>query len=340
MNIGYMNNTTNFKQQSFPNFTIILCGQSNVLHVYFPSREYNQTVNAIFLVLINFLGIFVAAIGNGLVLLSLIRSKLLKGPAYVLTGILCALDFLVAVVLQPLFLVKVGYPIFKTANACNIYVSGFITLTGLTKGSITILALIALERFFAVTFPLKYKIIATNFRVTVAVCFVLTISFGIDVFARFTAQTLVARILQSASIGVSYLIMVICYLTIIIVVKAKKGQFLSRVSSEITKTLALASIVCGLCWIPFIFTLPLLSKMNYSSSPNNVLNILNTSNWTMTFVLLNSAINVGLYCYKNSLMRQEICLQVKGMYSRISSKFRQRKIGNIDTENNTSSVVY
>ena len=324
-----MNNTANndHDQSIFSNFTLILCDQGTVLYVNATDQVYNQKVHSIVLVLINIISSLVATVGNGLVIIAIVRSKLLKGPAFIFAGTLCALDFLVGIILQPLYIIRAGYPIFKTGNACAMYTWGFVTLAYvLAKNSLTILSVIAVERFCAVLFPIRYKILVTNFRAAVTVAFVLFISLLNDVVLRFTLQTATYRALQSSSLGLCYLIMITCYLSIIINMKIKRAQFLNKASVEITRTLALATFVCGICWLPFIISFPVVAKLHNPADPNAFVKISHIFTWTTTLTLANSAINVGVYCYKSTTMRSEIWLQISIIYSHLSSLFCKRTI--------------
>ena len=334
-----MNDTSNFDRKLFSNFTLIICDQGSVLYVNVPDQEYSQKVHSIFLVLINIISSLFATVGNGLVIMAIIRSKLLRGPAFIFTGTLCILDFLVGIILQPLYIIRVGYPIFKTENACEVYTWGALILVHvLAKNSLTILSVIAVERFCAVLFPLRYKVIITNFRAAVTVGFVVSISLVNDIVLKFTAHTSTYRTVQSASLGLCYFIMITCYVSIIICMKMKKGQFLNRASVEITRTLASATLVCGICWLPFIISFPLVAKLRSQADPNAFVKILLIFSWTTTLSLANSALNVGIYYFKSTTMRNETRKQIAIMYRYISSALCRRRIFPADNEYRTSNI--
>ena len=328
MSLGYGNNTTTFHQDALLNVTSIRCGPYGILiEVTFAPMEHGQKINAILLIIVNILSSFIAVVGNGLVLITIRNSTELKGPIYTLTAALCTLDFLVGAFLQPIFVSISGARIFKTTNLCGLYVWGYSILAPvLAKNSLAVLTLIALERFCAVIFPFKYKRIITKFRAALALGFVLSFNFVNDVVFRIAGQVRIYRFITSTVLALNYLIMFISYVSIVIALKTSNGQLANRASIEITKTVALASCLCGLCWLPFILCIPFIRNLNKSSHPNSLVKVIYIGSWTATLYQVNSAANIAVYCYRNTVLRREIKLQAKGILSRFVSVFQRTNV--------------
>ena len=58
--------------------------------------------------IINALSALIAISGNALFLFTLKNSRVLRGPTYILTGTLSLMDFLVGIIIQPLFILATG----------------------------------------------------------------------------------------------------------------------------------------------------------------------------------------------------------------------------------------
>ena len=299
------------------NFTIIGCGKVLVFQVKDASLEYYQVISAVFLIMVNIPTCLLATIGNAIVFWTLIKSKVLKGPTYIITGALSVLDFLVGILLQPMFIAGVGLPVLKTKNVCGFYYWGFALLVPvLSVGSMTILALIAIERFIAVKFSLKYTTYVTRFRAIVAITIVLLINLSISVLSYQDKKGPAYFTVISTITGLSYAIMIACYFSIYFMLKAHEREYPNKASLEITKTIALASLVCGLCWLPFSIAMPLVSRTTDPTDPKSVLKKMFIYEWLATLLLANSALNVGVYCWRNTALRREIVLQAKAIYRR------------------------
>ena len=311
---GQSNNTTD----AVSNFTLLNCNQDGIRRIFYiedPELKSIQIINAVFLLVVNIPSGLIAAFGNGLVLLTIINSKALKGPTYILTATLSILDFLVGLLVQGIFLGSAAYPIFKNKTACSIWVWVYLNLAQvLTRNSLSVLALISVERLCAVAFALKYRSLVTKFRTCVAIGCVLSFNIFKDVIGKFIGiPTKISTVLLSLGLAVDFGVMIICYVVIGIILKLKKGQFANKAATEITKTLLMASVACGFCWIPFILSMVLFKRTN----PTNPIDLIYIRSWMNTLVMVNSAFNVALYNHRNTVMRREIKLQAE----RIIAKF-------------------
>ena len=298
------------------NFTVIGCGKVLVFHVENKSLEHSEIISAILLIIVNIPSGLFATVGNALVIWTLIKSKVLKGPTYIFTGALSVLDFLVGIFLQPMFIAAVGFPVLGTKHVCGFYYWGFaLWAPVLSVGSMTILALIAVDRFIAVKCYLSYGTFMTRFRASAAVAVVLFVNLSISVLSYLDKKGPLYFSVISTITGLSYAIMIVCYCIIYSSLKARGSKFLSKASLEITKTIALASLVCGLCWLPFSIAMPLVARTTDATDPKSVLKKMFIYEWLVILLLANSALNVGIYCWRNTTMRREIRFQVYAIYN-------------------------
>ena len=297
-----------------PNFSVTSCGKVLVFHVKDAGLEYTQLVSTILLIIVNIPSGLLATIGNALVIWTFLKSKVLKGPTYIITGTLSVLDFLVGIFLQPLFIAGVGEPVLKTKNVCAFYYWGFALWAPVfAVGSMTILALIAVDRFIAVIFYLSYTRYVTRFRAVVGIATVLLINLSISVLSYLDQKGPIYFTIISTVTGISYTIMTTCYCSIYYFLKTHGSEVLNRASLEITKTIASASLVCGFCWLPFSIAIPLVSRTTNTNDPKSVLKKMLIYEWLVTLMLGNSALNFAIYYWRNTTMRQEIQLHGKAL---------------------------
>ena len=93
------------------NFTIKRCG-TDTLSVHSSAHEQMQRISADIFIVINTIFALATILDNGLAFYTIITSKVLKQPTYILMGILCLHDGLVGLVLQPLMIASVSLSVF------------------------------------------------------------------------------------------------------------------------------------------------------------------------------------------------------------------------------------
>ena len=295
------------------NFTVTECGSVLIFVVEGAGLEKGQKISATLLIVLNIVTSLCATIGNGLVIFTLIRSKHLKGPTYVLMGTLSVLDFLVGTVLQPMWIAAVGTPVLKTTNVCGFFYWGFALLVPVlsSTGALSVLTLIALDRFISFVFQPKYSRLVTNRRAACSVGIVLLANMIISVTTYLDGKGTIYFIVTSVITWLSYSVMVICYCSILVVLWIRGRGFVTDPSMEITKTIALASFVCGLCWLPFNIAVPYVLNATNRRDPKSLLRQMYVYEWLGSMLLGNSSLNFGIYYWRNRAIRREIQSQAK-----------------------------
>ena len=84
-------------------------------------------------------------------------------------------------------------------------------------------------------------------------------------------------------------------MAVIIRLKDRHQVLRNRASSDITKTLGVASLIGGLCWLPFIFFFPMIQNLYSIKDPDSLVEVMNFNWWAATLVLTNSAIMLLVY---------------------------------------------
>ena len=307
-------NTSNYTKDFQVNFIPITgCGKVAIFFVHSAKHEYVQKVATISSITVNAITALIAVFGNALFLYTVKNSKVLRGPTYILTGALSFLDFFVGIILQPLFILAIGWQFFRTKNVCDYYWAFSILAPVFACGSMTILSLIGIDRFVAVVFPLSYRTIVTRNRAIVGVSIATVINTTCSVLGYLDRKGPIYFTTVSAVTGVSYILMILCYGAIALVLKLRRSIFIARATVEITKTIALASVTCGLCWLPFIIILPLVAN---AINPNDAESLLTTKyvyHWLSSLLMANSALNFGIYFGRSRTIRREIILQLRRM---------------------------
>ena len=299
------------------NFTLVSCGTAQIFEVKVTELEYGQQISALFLIMLNALSGLVASAGNGLVIWTLMKSRVLRGPIYVILGTLSVLDFLVGIFLQPIWIATIGIPVLKSKTVCGFFYWGFALWVPVLSsiGALTILTLIALERFIAVVFYLAYNTLVTRSHAAIAVAAVLIFNLCVSVITYLDSKGTLYFTVISSITGICYTVIISCYFSIYIALKARKSLLVNRTSVEITKTIALASLVCGFCWLPFNIAMPLVTRTTDVTDPNSVLKTTFIYEWLGSILLGNSALNFGVYYWRNTTMRREIQFHAKRIFA-------------------------
>ncbi|XP_073711500.1 trace amine-associated receptor 2-like [Misgurnus anguillicaudatus] len=264
--------------------------------------------------------ILMTVFGNLLIIISISHFKQLQSPTHLILLSLAVCDFLLGSLTMPYSMVRsVEGCWFLGDVLCKVYISLDMTLCNV---SILHLCLISIDRYWAIYYPLKYKMRVTNNTMTVTITFTWIFSFVYSfsvVFSGVYAVGLEALILQMSCFGgcaaflnkewvlttliVAFIIpgtiMSSLYISIFKVVKkhakvlsvASKGvnsQSSAQRERKAAKTLALVMGVFFLCWLPF-FTVSAVNPYIKFSTPADLFEALG---W---FGYFNSACNPLIY---------------------------------------------
>ena len=252
-------------------------------------------------------------IGNALVLTAILRTPSLRSPSTILLCALAVSDFLVGLIVQPVYI-----PTKLTANG-SLLKTLYVMVPSACGGSILIMTLISVDRFLALHYHMRYPHLMTAHRAMKTSALLWSISFLLSFisFWKMDAYYFIAAV----GILVCLLVSSTCYIRIYCIVRkhqlqihiqqqavnrkpANFNQSMLR-SMKCAKNTFIFYIVMILCCIPWFISMFLSAIV-----PNQ---------WIYTWVLadtaafLNSSINPFLYCWRLRELRVAVVKTVRQM---------------------------
>ena len=274
--------------------------------------DYFYTVLAI---VINLLTCPFIILLNGLVIVAIKTKRRLQTPHNILLACLAATDLVVGIGAQPVFITEEIYVLVAGTSslACSFYNLTQLVIMCFCYLSVMHLAIISIERFVALKYSLRYEIMVTKFRISVAVgCCWLIATFN-AISKIFKIRILVSFII----LVVSFLLIIFCHTYVYFVCRRHEIQIKSeQISQEATakflkekKAWKTTSIIIGcffVCYFPGFVTgiLPaifpgfLIRRLLVSSRP-----------LIFSLYILNSLCNPIIYCWRSKEIR-EVTMQL------------------------------
>ncbi len=257
---------------------------------------------------------FIAIIGNSLVLTAISRTPTLRSPSMILLCSLAVSDLLVGLVVQPLFIslkLKGGFFLWQ--------IWSFLTYCCCGISLCTVTALI-LDRFAALHYHMRYVAIVTTTRVVYTLLPVWFLIFLATLISLWNIH--IYFTIASVFIFVCLLISSFCYIRIFQIVKRHQMQIHAQQQSvqslDAANNLNMMSlkkssmntfvfyIFLILCYFPTFVILML----------HGILQIEWTGEWNVSFtvVYMNSAVNPMLYCWRLSELRSAVVKTARKMF--------------------------
>lgn len=246
--------------------------------------------------------------GNLLVLASVIKFKNLHKTMYILIGNLAVADLLLGAGLLITVAYSIYTPLKESQYLCLTHYSLIATSQLASIGNI---ALMSVERFLAIKYPLKHHVYAQN-RKIVTSCIVVT--WMIYIFIGFLPLLGVNNYSSEikfpcyVQLIISEIYEIICMFIIITLLSFtlslsmyvfKTAVVKNRHTKRGSKTQQMLVVFCVhfLCWTPFIVTTAIL-RLDYSRLVRYI------RDWVSYLGLTNSAFNWTIYGLLNPKMRQ------------------------------------
>ena len=273
-----------------------------------------------FCLVLHALSFIPAVIGNGLITLTTFKSPSLQKPSFVLLSCAAFADSLTGFLAQPIAMASFVAKLRRQfSHACWLDVIKE-CLGWLFGGiSVSILALLSIERYLVLQLGLRYCAVVTVKRVLLVVAFfwLSLLILGTLRFYVLSNKTYVAIHLPFMFLGL--LILTISYLRIhrcitrrrFIIKPNSSEQVQEEMSFDIRKykkiTLAVFYIVCfyWLFFAPFVCVLVSYLLLGFTERIEGAYYI------TTTVVLTNAAVNPFLYCWRLRALRQAVLKTVK-----------------------------
>ena len=273
----------------------------------YPTVDYFFTVIYIF---INVLTCPLVVILNALFITAMRKNRRLETMHNILLACTAGTDLAVGIGCQPVFITQ---DIFQAASGsvsfyCKFFIIRKKTTTCLCLLSLLHLALISLERFFAMKYSLRYDSIVTKNRLTVAVacCWLIMILY----WATWSFYELL--ISPAVSVIASFLVMVYCHVSVyyicrrhVIQIKPEQvsrddtTKFLAETKAWKTTIITIAGVLIS--YSPGVISLSALRSSSYA-----VLQRISYSIQPFCFscFMANSLLNPIIYCWRSKVIRQ------------------------------------
>lgn len=151
--------------------------QSDVIHcdgLYityyskYPAKGREFVIN-VSIIAANVLLSILGSVANMAIMLSYYRNKRLRSEHTMLLCILATIDFTITAVLQPLFVVARFSVILGTFDHCKLWNMNCLSSLVCINISMLLLIFLYVERFIALRFSYRYKLIVTRSRIAIAV---------------------------------------------------------------------------------------------------------------------------------------------------------------------------
>lgn len=268
----------------------------------------------------------VTILGNLLVIIALIKNKRIQSQSNILLGSLCLTDLLLGIIGQPIFIARRYLEVSGSGTTAycdlqNIHI--FFAYLGV-GASITTLAIVSLDRWFAICRPFVYQehqsirkcIVVITVDWLLLVILMISPYIGLPSVGIYIGASIVMLI--------SILTIVVCYISIYLVLLRHKNQISvqAQVShaepvelrnqrpAERRRTNTIAIIIAALlaCYAPHIITISIKSFTGRK--------LLLESRVFEMIILMNSSINPIIYCLRSSEINTAIKQVLKMIFKR------------------------
>ena len=243
------------------------------------------------LILVNAIVCVLGSLGNLLVCLAIATNSRLRRASNYLLFSLAVADLIVTLISEPIYLECISRLTFfhKCRTSTEKLVYEFLVNLS-CQTSFLHVASISIDRFFAVAFPLRHKILMEKGGLKIMLIASWSIPILTSVLPNIisTGSTPVFYFINIGIFAFSGLIILFFHFLIVLVLlyysKKKKHVRVRAVSVRVTCTLAIATGVFIVCWAPII---TVLAVDKWRRSPLHF--------WLQTLALSNSAMNFVIY---------------------------------------------
>lgn len=280
--------------------------------------EFSPRLAALFLTF-NIVITILTILGNLTVISTVIFYKKLRVPANLLITSLAVADLLVGLVLQPNYVRSISGALNNSSSSCHlayavvVEATGFVTLTA----SLTNLALITLDKYIAITRPLRYIMIVTHFRVKCAIVlsWLFSIFFGIGMSLSSLVIGEMFRVLWYVYALLICTFMISLYIKLYgiskahaVKIQAESRSFNTNIDTKTErhgmKTVAMVTITLILSFVPYIIIRVVIRMYDVSSMDQNEIQIADSARlFSFTFLLSNSTANPFIYFFRSQKLR-------------------------------------
>ena len=260
--------------------------------------------------------LLISVMGNLLVFVSILRTPSLRSPSITLLCSLAASDFLVGIIVQPLYIAS---ELIKNSSLKQTMDAMAFALCGV---SLLTMTTISLDRFLALHYHMRYPNLMTTNRAAYASATLWFTSFFLGFLTVWKMKAYHFTVL--IIIAICVLVSTVCYIKIYCIVKQHQLQIHAQQkavetnTTDINQTMLRSTknakntfiyyIVMILCYTPVFVAMAILFI-----SPSHW-----NKGWILadTVVFMNSSINPFLYCWRLRELRTAVVKTVRQMLGR------------------------
>ena len=249
------------------------------------------------IMVVNTLIALLGTFGNFLVCIAVLTKPRLRRCSNIPLLSLAIADLIITVICEPLVVAMVGKITFLHECAPSLEL-GYSLLANLCcSSSIMHLVAISMDRFLAVTFPLRHGRIMKNYGLKIMLVAVWVVAFAFATVRQlFPKKT---YYLAAVMFAVGYFLMFVCYLLILLTLvrgRKRKGRVGAqssidvnlKVERRVALTLAIVIILFSVTWFPLIAVFFIAGKSLVESYGPAYM-------WIRSLALSNSAMNFVVY---------------------------------------------
>lgn len=281
-------------------------------------KEYQQEnyVSTAAAIIVNMLTSPLTVFINVLVIVAVTTKRRLQTNYNILLACLAVADLLVGAVVQPSFIVGEMYLITGASLPvyCARYNRAIFSFLSPCVASLLLLALLSIERYFAMKYSLKYELIMTKTRLTIAVVCCGTVAVIPSIFVITASLPYQALSITVVLVCSSLVVIVYCHISVYFVTRRHMRQIKSEQVAQDAKTKFLKEKKAA------ITTTIIIGFVLFSFVPSVVYRFIGPfpvdyyfGNLFISFkplllscFLVNSLCNPIIYCWRSSVLRKAI----------------------------------
>ena len=280
--------------------------------------EKSDTINVVFLGIINIIFMIAGIFLNSVVIISLWRSRQLrKKLCYFMVLVLSCFDLAVVTITHPLAITSTiylpeGIQIIREKRRALI---SFI----LCGFSMCALFMLNIERFLALTCPFFHQVFVTKRRLVALLVFLSILMAGLSPLSYINIKTImIFDILIAICISFMFFLTTYANYKMFVIAKSKRVDRHVAPSTETSedenrkkrilnlKSISTCSLAVGcyfLCCCPYIIYLAFILLASGKSAYDRQVLLFNL--WANTFISINSTLNCVIFFWRNSVLRRE-----------------------------------
>ena len=138
-----------------------------------------SSISAVILGILNGVSGLAAIIGNLMVLITFFKNQSLRQPCYYLMSSLAAMDLLVGLAVNPLYIALTNFVPWQYREEHLLQLESFFAMTS-SMVIMHTLTVMSIERYIAVNYALRYRTLVTEKRSCIAIAIVWTFGFSLN----------------------------------------------------------------------------------------------------------------------------------------------------------------